>query len=220
MASDYKQFGKIRYIEPNDILADKIYNKSASTGTFNIPHPYEDYSISVDLIVTNPERIKCGNIENSEIKVYSNNLDNNTEKQKISFFSYNNEYLTDTPGTTIYKDSLNNKNTQENLGITDIHISYNSYFYPQVTIKFTDIRGGSLMMPHEENYRREQNGFSNAVSNFFTSLFSFPYPEFILRVKGFYGKKVDFSLVVEEFKSSFNNQIFGCFTTLSFKTPY
>lgn len=216
MASNIKNFGKIRYIEPNDILADKIYNKSTSTGTFNIPYPYEDYSISVDLIVTNPERIKCGNIENSEIKVYSNNLDNNTEKQKISFFSYNNEYLTDTPGTTIYKDILNNKKTQENLGITDIHISYNSYFYPRVTIKFTDIKGGALMMPHEENYSREQNKFSNAVSNFFTSLFSFPYPEFTLRVKGFYGKKVDFSLVVEEFKSSFNNQTGNFDATVKF----
>lgn len=201
MAYNSKNFGKIRYIEPNDFR-----------GPFNITHPYEDYSISVDLIVTNSERIKCGNIENNTIKVYSNNLTN----EKISFFNYNKDYLTDTSNSIVYEDILNNKETKENLGITDIHISYNSYFYPQVTIKFTDIRGGALMMPNEEIYRRGQNNITDKVSNFFAVLFNFPYPEFTLRVKGFYGKKVDFSLVVEEFKSSFNNQTGNFDATVKF----
>ena len=57
--------------------------------------------------------------------------------------------MTDTPSSITFYDILNKENKHnENLGITDINITYNSYFYPEVTIKFTDVRGGSLMMPN------------------------------------------------------------------------
>ena len=104
-----------------------------------------------------------------------------------------------------------------------LKISYNSYFYPTVTINFSDVRAESLMGVKEENYRRnEMNNASNEpvytekVKTFFESLFAFPYPEFKLRVKGFYGKKVEYSLVVSNFRSSYKNQTGNFDVTVEF----
>ena len=197
---EIKNIGRIHYIEPNDFL-----NKNGNDNKIN---NYEDYSISVDLIVSNPSRYAVSsNNKNHTISGNEYNLGT------FSFFSGDNSMLTNSPGTMVYSDLLNGdiKGVNENLGITNIHITYNSYFYPEVTINFTDIRGTALMMPHEENYMREQinawygeTKFDKKVEHFFTSIFSFPSPEFKLRVKGFYGKKIEYSLLVKDLKTSFN----------------
>ena len=222
MADKVHKFGRIRYIDPNFSSKDSEYRTDKFDGTFNITQPYEDYCISVDLLVERPQRIKYGKTHDKSATVVNERSDST-----ISFFSGDGEHLTTSPGTTIYSDILNNKDTKESLGITNINITYNSYFYPEVTIKFTDIRGGALMMPHEELYRQElRNNYLeatgqktesfNKINNFFSALFHFPYPEFKLRVKGFYGKKVEYSLVVEDFKSSFNNETGNFDATVKF----
>ena len=61
-------------------------------------------------------------------------------------------FLSDNPGSITYSDLIanNGSGVQENLGITNIHITYNSYHYPQgYEFHFTDVRGAALMMPHE-----------------------------------------------------------------------
>jgi hypothetical protein len=75
-----------------------------------------------------------------------------------------------------------------------------------------------LMMPHEEVYRQEHvsQNYTPKIEKFFAALFTFPYPEFLLRIKGFYGKKVEYSLVVSDFKSSFNNQTGNFDATVKF----
>ena len=206
-----EKIGRFAYIEPNDIL-DTANNTT---------HPYENYSIDVELEVSLPRRgvwVNSINKKGSVAVDRSGKNDNNGNI--ISFFGGEDGYLTSNPGSLIYKDILNSKQDRESLGITNIHISYNSYFYPQVTIKFTDIRGMGLMMPHEEVYRQEQTNTKDnngkMTEKFFAALFSFPYPEFKLRVKGFYGKKVEYSLVVEDFKSNFNNQTGNFEATVKF----
>ena len=210
MSSEVKKFGKIVYVEPNDILENMLLNKTDNE-TYNLTNDYSDYSLSVDLTVTVPSRYgfasnKKGNISTEIVK----------NEGTVSFFSGTNGFLNDNVTSITYKDILNNENTRESLGITNIHITYNSYFYPEVTMNFTDVRGAALMMPHEENYMREQTGKSEKVKSFFTSLFSFPYPEFKLSVKGFYGKKVEYSLLVVDFKSAFNNSTGNFDATVKF----
>ena len=200
MSGQAKKYGKISYIEPNDILEEEIYGENKPS--FNITYPYENYSISVDLIVCRQKRF--GSVvdnDNNEYKSTSN------KDETISFFNGKNDYLNDRPGTLIYRDIMNSDidGSRESLGINSINITYNSYFIPEVTINFTDVRGNALMMSQEENYRRDAMGTNGSVESFFSSLFSFPSPEFKLRVKGFYGKEVEYSLLIEEFKSSFNN---------------
>ena len=207
MSDKIERIGDFLYIEPNDIL------ESAN----NVTHDYEDYSMNVELEVKIPNRGVWVNNSAQTGRVTANNK---SIKESISFFSGNNDYLTSTPGSIIYKDILNSKQDRESLGITSIHISYNSYFYPQVTIRFSDIRGMGLMMPHEEVYRQEITNSTDEnkkrTEKFFAALFTFPSPEFILRVKGFYGKKVQYSLMVENIHSSFNNQTGNFEVTVKF----
>ena len=198
-------FGRIKYIEPNDFIENS---------EFNYTHPYEDYSISVDLLVDVPNRVYNIPINGSDtIGVTETN-----KTDTITFFGGTDGYMTDIPGTLIYQDILNknSKGINESLGITNIHITYNSYFYPEITIQFTDVRANALMAPNEEIYSTTERNEQCNVQNFFASLFSFPYPEFKLRIKGFYGKKVEYSLLVNEFRSSFNNQTGNFDATVKF----
>lgn len=213
MSTNVQKFGKFRYIEPNDVFENKLYAKNSGEGSYNITQPIEDYSIGVELEVSIPNRGRwvTSNTANdsSEISEIRNN-------SVVSFFDGNDGHLTNTPGTLIYKDLINGKQDKESLGITNIHIGYTSYYHPEVTIQFTDIRGMGLMMPHEESYRQESVNSTVRVEKFFAALFTFPYPEFKLRVKGFYGKKVEYSLVVSDFKSSFNNETGNFDATVKF----
>ena len=210
MSKNVKSFRQIRYIEPNDIINNKLYPEQ--NGSYNLIHEYDDYSISVDLKVKIPNRVGTATNEGKKATATLGNKLFNGET--ISFFKGTDGYLTDSPGSFTYYDILNGNmdSVNESLGITNIHIAYNSWHVPEITINFTDVRGCALMMPNEENYRRSQinqeheGTFTNKVENFFGALFSFPYPEFLLRVKGFYGKKVEYSLYVTDFKSSFNNE--------------
>lgn len=225
-----KQYGRICYVNPNDLISEQNAGDGIENGlaSYNFTQPYEDYCISVDLQVIKPNRngFAVSSDGSTNVEFTTHKLQNNT----ISFFSGTSGYMTNIPGTLSYADLLNGKTEgiNENLGITNIHISYDSYFYPQVTINFTDIRGTALMTPNEEetlipsieqqyysefldrayNPDTEEEEFtmpSISLENFFSAVFAFPSPEFKLSVKGFYGKKVEYSLMVQDFRASFNN---------------
>jgi hypothetical protein len=213
MSTNVQKFGKFRYIEPNDVFENKLYAKNSGEGSYNITQPIEDYSIGVELEVSIPNR---GTWVTSNTANDSSEISEIRNNSVVSFFDGNDGHLTNTPGTLIYKDLINGKQDKESLGITNIHIGYTSYYHPEVTIQFTDIRGMGLMMPHEESYRQESVNSTVRVEKFFAALFTFPYPEFKLRVKGFYGKKVEYSLVVSDFKSSFNNETGNFDATVKF----
>ena len=111
-----KTFGRIKYVEPNDFIENS---------EFNYTHPYEDYSISVDLLVNIPNRVYNINVGGFQISTSKGFEDTTT-----TFFGGTDGYMTDIPGTLIYQDILNknSKGINESLGITNIHITYNSYF--------------------------------------------------------------------------------------------
>ena len=88
-------------------------------------------------------------------------------------------------------------------GISSIDINYDNYYVPQVTIQFVDIRGISLFNPEEEAHNLTQDGVDGTINpdyagSFFRSFFSFPYPIFTLKVKGFYGKPISYELKSKE----------------------
>lgn len=191
MADRIQEKGKIRYIEPTmlDSNGDIVVPSNA------IIHPYEDYSMAVDLTVQITDRYACGlKDETGEGKqlIFSSN------KGSIHFIGGTDGFL-----TTNYTDiSMKNpeQNTQECLGIESIRISYNSWFYPEVDITFFDVRGASLMQKMEQsNNNSDAKSVGEANNrNFFKSLFMFPYPLFQLTVKGFYGNAVTYNLSVEK----------------------
>lgn len=182
-------------------------------------HPIEEYNLIADIIVRRGTRsidtlkdyeeisfVLGSDLKKGENKIFGNDL------------------------TTTYLDvSANNINDNDInrscLGVDSIDIDYSNWFYPQVSIKFTDVRAQALMMPQEELYFEsllEDGKLSETIKNteqaqaLFNSLFMFPYPEFELRVKGFYGHAVSFTLTVNEFASSFNSDTGNFDITVSF----
>ena len=193
--------GRIRYVEPTNFF-DKAYDDDGSpmNGTYSdaINFPYENYSMGVDLSIKLTNRYSCGlgKVTNEYEEVgYS------TSDGTLSFFGGTKLVDIDDKGylTTNFTDisMLDPKsNTSEALGIESINITYNSWQYPQVVIKFVDVRGTTVMQPAEQHYYNEKDqGKSSAI---YKALFSFPYPLFTLKVKGFYGKGVTYKLSVRK----------------------
>lgn len=80
----------------------------------------------------------------------------------------------------------------ESFGITSIDIEYNADFIPTVHVTFTDIRGKTLF---------ERGDDPNNPYNIF---FQFPYPEFKLTIKGYYGRAITLPLILEKTNTSFD----------------
>lgn len=221
-----KQVGRLIYIEPNDIPKETLNTSDGTAKSIsNITWNPEDLNIYVDLQVICPKRTDCGNdpFDNGNI----NSKNDLNERKYISLLegiklNKNDKFGSFTTNYTniSYSEILNSSaSDRESLGISSIDITFDAHFYPRVTINFVDVRGYSLFMPAEEVYETElrNEGATNketkdlyeatnrAYSHFFSSVFHFPYPRFILTVKGVYGTKVSFILAVDTFKSSLNS---------------
>ena len=219
--ADEKQ--KIAYIDPNNLSS-----YDTKTGLFrdNVTWKPEDLNFSVDIQVVVPDRDNCGR------KDYADGDNLVIQKPFVSFFSGQKfkekddslkHFLTDSYTNISYTEIKNGKSgNAELLGVESIDISFDSHFFPQVVIKFIDVRGASLMMPEEQDYygrvQEEESGTkdTNGCRNFFRALFHFPYPVFFLTVKGFYGTRETFLLSVEDFKTNFNQQTGNLNVTIRF----
>ena len=203
------QKNRLNYIEPNSLPGE--FYVGDKTKANNITWQPEDLSIMVDLQVIIPSReYKKSNTSKFDTEYMSilsgvqlgPNKDN-AKKDDVGF-------LTDDYTTISYQEIKNNNaGSSEYLGINSIHIEFDTHLYPRVTINFTDVRGSSLMMPQEQYYYDSNSGLltnnDKACKNFFSSLFKFPYPQFMLSVKGVYGSCVTFMLSVEDFRATFNS---------------
>ena len=121
-----EEYGKFLYIEPNNLNGEGVDNA--------IPHDYEDYSMAINLEVRIPRRDACGSEDGLQIMYFSS--DNGT----ISFLggsggdSDKQGYLT-TNYTDVSPIGVGEGN-KESLGIKNIEISYDSWFFPMVVILF------------------------------------------------------------------------------------
>jgi hypothetical protein len=197
---------RLVYVDPNNLAS--IRNGNIMD---NMTWNPEDLNISVDIQVIIPDRDNCGKRDyTDEGTVFL--------KPKRSFFSgqpfgddEKHNFLSTSFVNVSYSEIKNNKSGErELLGVESIDINFDSHFFPQVTIKFTDVRGASLMMPEESAYAeglaaKAGKEKTETYENFFRSLFHFPYPLFYLTIKGFYGTRETFILSVEDFKASFNS---------------
>ena len=204
-----KENGRLRYIEPTNIGVSSDFGET-------INFPYEDYCMSVDLTVKITDRYSCGWAkECGEIKeVTFSSKDGSLSFLGGSKINENEEngYLT-TRFTDISMTSPNT-NTSECLGIESINIAYGNWMFPTVDIKFIDVRGASVMMPSENNYyNSEERGTSLDI---YKALFTFPYPLFELKVKGFYGKGVTYKITPFRVNMDFNNETGNFNITASF----
>ena len=91
----------------------------------------------------------------------------------------------------VMNGSKDNNEDFESLGIESIDIEFNTAFQPMIKIKFIDIRGQAIL---------QQGNMSK-----YNVFFQLPYPIFNLKVKGFYGKTVNYCLHMQRWNASFNS---------------
>lgn len=211
---------RFTYIEPNEFAS--YYNLKNSTVDYRgLSWNPEDLSISVDLQVIIPNRGDKGQVNYTtkidEVVVHSNgstplaNYISYLGGTKLSKNKDDKSFLTDNYTNISFGEMKDGKYVdKESLGISSIDINFDAHFFPIVTIKFTDVRGSSLFMPSEYNFDKSvglvDDNSTDSVQSFFSALFHFPYPRFLLSVKGFYGNKVTFQLAVSDFKSSLKSE--------------
>lgn len=212
----YSQFARLIYIEPNDVAStgDQFVNNSDGPSD-NITWQPEDYTYFADLQVVVPDINDCGLVDyDGRYFNFSVNEGQQLGKDKERLLT------TDYVNVGYTELKKNGQSTREFLGMNSINVDFNYYFFPEVTINFTDVRGYSLMMPTEENYRQnlelEANGKPKDFENLYQALFHFPYPKFYLTIKGYYGTRVTFELAVRDFKTSFNPESGSFDVTLQF----
>lgn len=201
---------RIIYIEPNEIAT---HNNGSNVS--NLAWNQEDLMMSVDLQVIMPSNDDCGQIN---YFITEKNLVNGTDLNSTTPWAslmqgnleYNHKKYITTDYTNIsYSEYENGKVvSKEDLGIKSIDINFDAHFYPIVTMKMTDVRGNSLFLPSEYEFQQNVSGnaMDEAKRSFFRALFRFPYPRFLLSVKGFYGSKITFTLAVSDFKTQFNSE--------------
>jgi len=124
------------------------------------------------------------------------NLLNPIKESKDGVITYKNKLTTDY--TDYFTSSKINNSTSNNFfdpelfGISSISVSQNPSFIPKVTIEFIDVQGKTLF----------ENG--DHPDNPYNLFYSFPYPTFILTIKGYYGKAVDYPLVLMKSNTKFD----------------
>ena len=183
--------GRVRYIEPTNVdvtTYDGYTQRAIIPSNELVLNNLEDYCIAVDLEVCIPDRKSCG-------------LSNETGEAIHIHYSATNGNISFMHGTSgVLTTNFTDVNvlepeggTAEMFGIESINIAYDSWLYPQVTIRFVDVRGAAVMQPEESVYQNK-----TGKGSLYRALFTFPYPMFRLKVKGFYGKGATFYLCVED----------------------
>ena len=236
MSKAVTQKDRIIYIEPNNLPSIHcVTNQSASAE--NIFWNPEDLNISVDLQVIIPAREynRAENIDNlNYMGSYKKTGGYASAMAGVDITGHKDRFLTDDYTMINYQEILaTGSGSKELLGINSINIKFDAHLFPVVDMSFTDVRAASLMMPEEQKNRDIHYGNNanegSACKSFFQSFFHFPYPRFLLSVKGQYGTFVTFTLTIETFNAKFNSEtgnfdvnvhfiglMYGLYTDISF----
>jgi len=199
--SDSPTIGKVLYFDPNNSIVD--INGNISDKPSDLMQNPEDLCIGVDLQVTVKNQ---SNITSSDKKTTYNLIGPNT---KINFLEGENlggvNVLTDFFANLGDKDN-DVENIHEAMCVSSIDIEFSSWYAASVVINFTDVRGASLMSSADYVDTLKDSNLSVGDKNqsLFKSFFDFPYPIYILKIKGFYGDAVSYPLHCSDFKATFN----------------
>lgn len=203
---------RISYVEPNDVYL--FSSKKKGEATTPLTPPFEDMCISFNLTVyvfsRKKDSITSGvgtvNTQDGVKKSFTLSWQVDTSNGKPHSFLTGTElggkqYLT-TYYTDITAENYGKEKIIEGLGVEQIHVSFESWYTPTVTIKFVDVRGSSIFGNEEAIHT--QSGDLTA-DNVFGCFMTIPYPLFRLQIKGFLGKPVTYQLTCSDFKAEYNN---------------
>lgn len=157
-------------IDPNDAIA----SKSLVNLGLNAAPDYSDMFIFAELTA----RRRTASIVSTNGVGKPSTLDDANEAVKINMMGFDQK---SGAYTTKWTENINgNDSPDEGFGITQIKMTTNSSYVPQVDIDFVDIRGLSLI--------------SLGSKSKYSVLYSFPPPAFTLTIKGYYGKGISYDL--------------------------
>lgn len=204
---DSKEYGRVLYYDPNGVKVGGVNENSI----FNrdLTKSPEDLSIAVDLQVVTKNRGSVYSEGNGTVTTWSL-IGGNT---KINFLNGTN--LDNFKNTNVLTDFFSNlgdkkdglvENLPEALCVNSIDIEFNSWYAASVIINFTDVRGAALFSSSDYvDYLKDNNQpVNNNYESFYKTFFTFPYPMYKLKIKGFYGDAVTYPLHCSDFKAQFN----------------
>ena len=93
-------------------------------------------------------------------------------------------------GQDYTKEGIQNRLDDESFGISSINVTYDRSYIPQVNMTFIDVRGKTL--------------FEQGQNSAYAVFFNLPYPLFLLTLKGYYGKAVQYQLMLRKFNANFD----------------
>ena len=178
-------------IDINSIMLRDPNEQNINTDFTNGIAQYQDMHISAHLTAKRKGRtnlssggVDGGHIETDELASLSFiGVNQNNKEGNSNYLNFTSNY---------YDGSTKNGDIQyESFGITSIKILVNSSYVPQVTIEFVDIRGLSFFNQENSPYR---------------ILFDFPPPIFNLKVKGYYGKTLEYDLHLVKYTTEFKSE--------------
>ncbi len=203
--------GHVYYFEPNDTSIGKDQD---GADVALMPH-LEDLCIAMtltaDIYPRDKECIYKLDEENKNQMVrrslswisYVNTDSVNVSKQIInSGVKMGDENYLTTYYTEISADKYMENELVEGFGVTNVNISYESWFTPTISISFVDVHGSALWGREEAIHDNGKITPDNLLGVFFTQ----PYPLFRLQVKGFLGHDVTYQLSVRDFRGRYNSQ--------------
>lgn len=207
--------GHVYYFEPNDL--DSGIDQDGNSVPL-IPH-LEDLCISMSLTAEIRSRDKKKNtlVEKtiSWVSYPNPRFDQRTGRadQIVNGGNdFNDENFLTTYYTEISSDKYVDHELIEGLGVTNVNISFESWYTPTITINFIDIHGSSLWGREEAIHDNGDITADNLLGVFFTM----PYPLFRLQVKGFLGQDVTYQLSVSNFNGNYNSQTGNFEATVQF----
>lgn len=185
-------------IDPNKVEYDgKIKDRYVNQEDLIIYASLKIYKRANRSVIYNTDDNVIGDKDITNEAIYINLL--NPIKKKGSDGSVINKNKLTSEWTNFFTDdSVNDKDSDgyildpEAFGITNISIKINANYHPVVTIQFTDVQGRTLF--------ERGNDKDNPYNIFFT----YPYPNFSLKYKGYYGKAVETPLVLIRSNTSFD----------------
>ena len=192
---------RILYVDPNDIFGH--------VNGVPITPDYSDFCISFNLECEIVARYKTNEIigvsDNGKFGIgftHKMNVGENHWASLLQGEAYGQEghRVLTTYYTDINYDDYIRETVVEGLGVEQVSIAYESYYTPNITIKFVDHRGVALFGREEATHFNDKL----TVDNIFGAFFTIPYPKFRLQVKGFLGKAVTYQLSCTSFKGSLN----------------
>lgn len=173
--TDVLQHKSIMYIDdPNNI--------NVNTNLINSIPQYQDMHIYAELTAVRKDRsvITIGDeIETDDtFKVNFIGVNQNTDSPNNLSFS-----------TNYYDGSTSsNEKQMESFGISNIKVKVNSSYVPEINIQFIDFRGLSFFNQENSPYR---------------ILFDFPPPIFNLKIKGYYGRTLEYNIHLVKYNTEF-----------------